>query len=714
MNDLCGAYVRRQEMVCTEADLITYGDKVLLDGEVIYVRMNDGSIKQKMGNGTMPVFDLPFTDFGIEKVDAAAQKALTEIVDAKVKMLGEIAIAGNIVQTPGESETVVMSQKAITDAVNGISEDLDAEIANRETAILANAHEVRKEINSEMLRAKKAERELEEKFTAPTQEAVNQWLENNPEATTTVVDESLTDAKFTQKLKQQTIKDYVTPQMYGAVGDGVTDDTDALQDAIDSGIAVRIPKGEYLVTRKIFTQPNTDIRGFGNTSVIKCESEMDLFMVAYATKISNLKIVLDNPDVVMDGAIFKMNEESLATSEPVHAANVRSFISNILIEINGAVVTSGHLACFETSLKSNWGLSGTRKGFYGFNVNNVTAMCITTAKVGYFYRSYAAKDNWITSVQFSNCGMIGQRWCFFMGYTDEEMFNETYRGDCCLTAYNVFHQKTDTNCEGFLFQRAGTRVSLYGCEPWDWKVRGPESTRYPYVIDKALVTATASYWLDNPSGMIKQYKLVEKVNNEYVYTPLTDSDYTTYYAFLKVPFSAKFFRRAQCLSDGNSKIALIASVKMPTLAFRTITFEHHYKTQRINCCVWLQQDGTVSINLNDELNHRFSFYYTIVDGVFNLYHVSTTVFDAQVSVVKTDSVTNSIEHFSGKGAPYSDYCFTVNALDITDDVYLDELPEGAILLTPVIPSKPHIITSPNGSRFEVTVSDDGTLSAKPC
>ena len=680
------AVVRRQELTCTEDELLLYPNKVLAENEVLYVRMNDGTIRMKMGDGSTGVAELEFS----------------KVIDPE------------IVQAIGDSETAVMSQKAVTDLTDGIKETLSREIQARENSIAVTDREVRKAITAEMLRAKRVERELEQAFTAPTKEAVNQWLEDHPEVTATVADASLTEEKLAPRLKQQAIKDYVTPQMYGAVGDGVTDDTDALQDAIDSGIAVRIPKGEYLVTRKIFTQPNTDIRGFGNTSVIKCESEMDLFMVAYATKISNLKIVLDNPDVVMDGAIFKMNEESLATSEPVHAANVRSFISNILIEINGAVVTSGHLACFETSLKSNWGLSGTRKGFYGFNVNNVTAMCAIGAKVGYFYRSYAAKDNWITSVQFSNCGMIGQRWCFFMGYTDEEMFNETYRGDCCLTAYNVFHQKTDTNCEGFLFQRTGTRVSLYGCEPWDWTVRGPESTRYPYVIDKALVTATASYWLDNPSGMIQQYKLVEKVDNEYVYTPLTHSDYTTYYAFLKVPFSAKFFRRAQCLSDGNSKIALIASVKMPTVPFRTITFEYHYKTYRILCCVMLMQDGSVTLNIDNELNNKSSFYYTIVDGVFNLYHVSTTVFDAKVAVVKTDSVTNSIEHFSGKGAPYSDYCFTVNALDITDDVYLDELPEGAILLTPVIPSKPHIITSPNGSRFEVTVSDDGTLSAKPC
>lgn len=38
---------------------------------------------------------------------------------------------------------------------------------------------------------------------------------------------------------------YVTPQMYGAVGDGKADDSDAIQTAIDSGKPVCIPKGVY-------------------------------------------------------------------------------------------------------------------------------------------------------------------------------------------------------------------------------------------------------------------------------------------------------------------------------------------------------------------------------------------------------------------------------------------------------------------------------------
>lgn len=51
------------------------------------------------------------------------------------------------------------------------------------------------------------------------------------------------------------LKNYVTPQMYGAVGDGTTDDTAAMQDAFDNvainGKYLFIPKGRYKVTSPI-------------------------------------------------------------------------------------------------------------------------------------------------------------------------------------------------------------------------------------------------------------------------------------------------------------------------------------------------------------------------------------------------------------------------------------------------------------------------------
>lgn len=86
------AMVRRQEFTCTEQEIASYPDKVLAENEVIYVRMNDGTIKMKMGDGTTRIYDLPFV----------------KVFDAHIK------------QKKGDSEEDVMSQKAVTYEVNRI------------------------------------------------------------------------------------------------------------------------------------------------------------------------------------------------------------------------------------------------------------------------------------------------------------------------------------------------------------------------------------------------------------------------------------------------------------------------------------------------------------------------------------------------------------------------------------------------------------------
>lgn len=56
---------------------------------------------------------------------------------------------------------------------------------------------------------------------------------------------------------------YVTPQMYGAVGDGVTNDTVALQSALDSGKNVYLTPGKTYLTNVLYVPSNTTIVGYG-------------------------------------------------------------------------------------------------------------------------------------------------------------------------------------------------------------------------------------------------------------------------------------------------------------------------------------------------------------------------------------------------------------------------------------------------------------------
>lgn len=118
-------------------------------------------------------------------------------------------------------------------------------------------------------------------WTEQIYEAVHQWLDEHPEATTTVQDNSLTEAKFTEALRQKTIKEYGTPEMFGAVGDGVADDSSAIQQALDNYGTVILSK-KYKVSTTVNVPSKRSLLFFGNSQIIADipgDTSLPLFML---------------------------------------------------------------------------------------------------------------------------------------------------------------------------------------------------------------------------------------------------------------------------------------------------------------------------------------------------------------------------------------------------------------------------------------------------
>lgn len=85
-----------------------------------------------------------------------------------------------------------------------------------------------------------------------TDSAVTKWLDNHPEATTTVQDGSIEEIKINKNFLPWIKKDYVTPEMFGAVGDGVTDDTKAIQKALDNSDCLIFLNKTYIVSSTLY------------------------------------------------------------------------------------------------------------------------------------------------------------------------------------------------------------------------------------------------------------------------------------------------------------------------------------------------------------------------------------------------------------------------------------------------------------------------------
>ena len=91
---------------------------------------------------------------------------------------------------------------------------------------------------------------LESRLLEAIKNNVSEWLEANPEG-------------------YATVNNYVTPQMFGAVGDGVADDAPAIQTALNTGSNVFFPAGTYAVKSKELTIPaGVIVSGEGTRTVI--------------------------------------------------------------------------------------------------------------------------------------------------------------------------------------------------------------------------------------------------------------------------------------------------------------------------------------------------------------------------------------------------------------------------------------------------------------
>lgn len=96
-----------------------------------------------------------------------------------------------------------------------------------------------------------------------TAQAVSDWLDAHPEATTTVQDGSITEVKLSDNLKNKVLNGYVVPEMFGAAGDGSTDDSLAFTNMFASGKSIVIPANPYYLSSKIFADDENIISNNG-------------------------------------------------------------------------------------------------------------------------------------------------------------------------------------------------------------------------------------------------------------------------------------------------------------------------------------------------------------------------------------------------------------------------------------------------------------------
>lgn len=245
--------------------------------------------------------------------------------------------------------------------------------------------------NNKIPRAKDGEVEWVE-VGQPTDEQTNNavinWLNEHPEATTTVQDGAITEPKISSSFLPYIKNDYVTPEMFGAKGDGVADDTEAIQKSIvfcgNNKRLLYIPSGVYLVSDTLTIPKSITILGSSaHKDVLSSYNEyMGISVLKFIAKSDKTLIVASEKayDVSMNSLIF------LATSYEVR--------------VSGNISVAGDCKKYYEYTKEAYELNGV-------NVEKTTRCSIDNCSfVGFSgFGIITGKHRHITNCDFSHCNI---------------------------------------------------------------------------------------------------------------------------------------------------------------------------------------------------------------------------------------------------------------------------------------------------------------------
>ena len=171
--------------------------------------------------------------------------------------------------------------------------------------------------------------------------------------------------------KMSTYKKYVgginayNVKSFGVVGDGVTDDTTAMQSALDTYSFIYIPEGTYICSNLIITN-KVNITGDGNNSSIKFKTGSTGYLITASVAFTINNIDLDGNDNTDKNATVSAGTRSgLYLSQIPDGTNINNFsvhgFTNIGIGLNGDSSTRSEAPNF-SNISSYYNFTGIDTG----------------------------------------------------------------------------------------------------------------------------------------------------------------------------------------------------------------------------------------------------------------------------------------------------------------------------------------------------------------
>lgn len=473
---------------------------------------------------------------------------------------------------------------------------------------------------------------------------------------------------------------FVSPKMFGAIGDGVADDTKALQMALDYGRSVMLGSCTYRITETLTVPFGSKIIGDRN-AVIMPESEV-AFHLMEKTTLSGFSVSVKSENVL---TVFEVDDDSTSKDSMLEIV-----IENVNVTHSTEVMPDMYTVCH---------FHASEKGLYNVTVRGCTFDSYPAG--GYVARVYAEGDGWFSTVIFDGNYSRAFKWHYFFDKAENELVN-THKGQH-IVSNCVAQCNKITN--GFVFMSGLNVVSVRNNVTWDWGSSVAGSVNCPgrpYVISSAILNENAAFM--RPADL-----------NDFGYT----GDLSVYDG---TSFSNLPYNRQDVLS----------------------TLGGRYNSSLIPKFIGLSKDNAILLydgtSQNDNANGRIRFYWvdgngityvSVVPSVGKVYvsqPISSTIYfgmskDNKRLYVYRDAGTN-LPSYTGIITLPTNISQTMainqggsglvertpNCCDFIDRCYYSELPEEVTKLTMAL-AQPAYVSDDNGGIYKLSVVD-GELTIK--
>lgn len=284
--------------------------------------------------------------------------------------------------------------------------------------------------------------------------AVSDWLDEHPEATTTVQDWSLTENKMVKGALG-----FVTPEMFGAVGDGETDDTDAIKNALDyaieHGCELKFAQKTYMVTPKYDSGDYCAYTGVWHCGFIGENDSVSIDLNNATIKIGqNSKQTItiffgffaDGVTIKNGTLIGDLNNESYGTGGSYDASKLIWFYD-----------------CINSNI-TNVRFSESKGDAVGFNGKEKTQPTISAVTFRDVYSNNAMRDCTITNCQRDGITITKGRGLFFENIYMDQLGPLNGGIGVDVEPYYGYGSVFDLQFSGCTIINAGNGIYLQNCE----------------------------------------------------------------------------------------------------------------------------------------------------------------------------------------------------------------------------------------------------------